>query len=631
MSRADSGRTALILVRNTVTHDARVHREAETLIRLGYRVVIAGVVSSEERDAQTRLAGADVVRLDPAATVRRALRRGSAPAARRSVGTQRWEPTTAARIPWRARPRHRLVRPGLAAAFYAQAAALGRRLAPTLVHANDYNTMWAGIACKLMCGSKLIYDSHELWPDRNGRPEWRPWLIWSEALFVRVADTTITTSPGYATAISRRYRVPEPEVIRNIADAPATVTRTPGGDPLCVYVGGLMPGRGLEPAIDALAAVPGLRMRLIGPGRPEYMASLAERSNAAGVAERVVIEAPVAPLEVVRALADADFGLMLIQPICRSYELTLPNKLFEYAAAELPILASDLEVIGPLVREHGLGDVVEVDDTRAIAAAMAKLLESEHNSQVRARLASFAANNTWEQERERLAALYGAGRVERAYAHYRASARKRHSWSADNPGNLAIRAELFERAWAVAGGELGRADAVLDIGCGTGWWLAALAAEPRAHADLYGVELLSARADAAQLRVPEAEIATADARRLPFDDHRFDVVSLFTALSSLERAGDVGLVVAEARRVLARDGALLIWEPRVPNPRNRATLHVSGQTLSRALSGMVVEVDSITLVPAIARALGSRAPDLYPRLAGLPMLRTHRLVCARPR
>ena len=38
-------------------------------------------------------------------------------------------------------------------------------------------------------------------------------------------------------------------------------------------------------------------------------------------------------------------GLCLIQPICRSYELTLPNKLFEYACAGLPILASDLPVI----------------------------------------------------------------------------------------------------------------------------------------------------------------------------------------------------------------------------------------------------------------------------------------------
>ena len=41
---------------------------------------------------------------------------------------------------------------------------------------------------------------------------------------------------------------------------------------------------------------------------------------------------------------------MLIEPVCRSYELTLPNKLFEYAAAGLPMLSSDLPVIGALVR-----------------------------------------------------------------------------------------------------------------------------------------------------------------------------------------------------------------------------------------------------------------------------------------
>ena len=57
---------------------------------------------------------------------------------------------------------------------------------------------------------------HELWPDRNGRPEWRPWLLACERLFVRLADATITTSPGYAELIARRYRVLPPVVVRNI-------------------------------------------------------------------------------------------------------------------------------------------------------------------------------------------------------------------------------------------------------------------------------------------------------------------------------------------------------------------------------------------------------------------------------
>ena len=109
-----------------------------------------------------------------------------------------------------------LRRLAVTSAFYVQSIALTRENSPALVHANDYNTMWIGIVAKLLCGSRLVYDSHELWPDRNGRPEWRPWLLACEALFVRAADATITTSPGYAAAIASRYRVAPPIVVRNV-------------------------------------------------------------------------------------------------------------------------------------------------------------------------------------------------------------------------------------------------------------------------------------------------------------------------------------------------------------------------------------------------------------------------------
>jgi glycosyltransferase involved in cell wall biosynthesis len=331
--------------------------------------------------------------------------------------------------------RLRLRRLAVTASYYAQGVVLCRRTAPALVHANDYNTMWIALGAKLLCSSRVVYDCHELWADRNRRPEWRPWLVACEALFVRAADVTITASPGYAGAIASRYRVPAPAVVRNIPVAtttaavptatatPAVPTATatpavptvattparPGGSgdgALAVYVGGLMPGRGLEEGMRALALAPGLRMRLVGPGGEGYRAALRRLADELGIAGRLEISAPVAPGDVVTAIAGADLGLMLIQPVCRSYELTLPNKLFEYAAAGLPILASDLPVIGPIVRENALGEAVAPDDRQAIAQAMGRLLDPQRNRELRARVLEFARLNTWERERETLAAAY---------------------------------------------------------------------------------------------------------------------------------------------------------------------------------------------------------------------------------
>jgi len=55
-----------------------------------------------------------------------------------------------------------------------------------------------------------------------------------------------------------------------------------------------------------------------------------------------------------------------------------------------------------------------------------------------------SGGNTDEAEAE-------AARIARVYGAYRASARKRSAWAADNSGNVAIRAELLDRIWDLAG------------------------------------------------------------------------------------------------------------------------------------------------------------------------------------
>jgi glycosyltransferase involved in cell wall biosynthesis len=298
--------------------------------------------------------------------------------------------------------------------FSARAVALARRLRPEVVHANDWNTMWAGLFAKWLGGSRLVYDSHELWADRNGRWEWRPWLLACEALFVRAADGVITSSPGYADVLARRYRIARPAVVRNIPEglsrAAATAGRSRPAAALVVYIGGLMPGRGLEQAIDALPLLPEARLRAVGPGAAHYRAGLLARARAAGVLDRVELRDPVAPAEVAGVLVEAAAGLCLIQPICRSYELSLPNKLFEYAAAGVPVLASDLPVLGRLVREEGIGALAPPGDPAAVAASLRSLLEPERWDAAARRAQAFADAHSWDREARTLALTYRGGR-----------------------------------------------------------------------------------------------------------------------------------------------------------------------------------------------------------------------------
>jgi ubiquinone/menaquinone biosynthesis C-methylase UbiE len=173
----------------------------------------------------------------------------------------------------------------------------------------------------------------------------------------------------------------------------------------------------------------------------------------------------------------------------------------------------------------------------------------------------------------------------------------------------------LSRAGLDGGGE------VLDVGCGTGWLLEALAGRGVEGGRLHGVDAIPARAAAAARRVPGADVRTADARKLPYEDGRFALVTLVTVLSSMPGGEAVAAALREARRVTAPDGLVLCYEPRLPT-LNRRTRRISRRQLEQGL-GPVVAERALTGLPPLARRLGPATPRLYPPLARVAA--THRL------
>ena len=107
-------------------------------------------------------------------------------------------------------------------------------------------------------------------------------------------------------------------------------------------------------------------------------------------------------------------------------------------------------------------------------------------------------------------------------------------------------------------------------------------------------------------RTGRDEIDPGDGRRLPYRDHSFDVVSLFTVLSSLPGGTDAELALQDAWRVLAPDGVLLVWEPRLPNPLNQHTTLIGRDLLRRGTADATIDF------PHHHGAAGARAPTRAP-------------------
>jgi ubiquinone/menaquinone biosynthesis C-methylase UbiE len=97
-------------------------------------------------------------------------------------------------------------------------------------------------------------------------------------------------------------------------------------------------------------------------------------------------------------------------------------------------------------------------------------------------------------------------------------------------------------------------EAVLDVGCGNGSYLGALA--QRQHGGVVvGVDLSPGMLAAAGTRSPRAHLVLGDAQTLPFADRSFDVV---LAMHMLYHVPDRALGIRELRRAMRPDGVALV-------------------------------------------------------------------------
>jgi SAM-dependent methyltransferase len=203
--------------------------------------------------------------------------------------------------------------------------------------------------------------------------------------------------------------------------------------------------------------------------------------------------------------------------------------------------------------------------------------------------------------------------------------RRSRAWSAANPGNRAARGELLAAILTLARSQVQGRGALLDCGCGTGWLLEALADAGVDPGRLHGVDASPVRVEATARRVPGAAVLTADARALPYPDAAFDAVFHVVSLSSIGPPESVRAALTDARRVLSPGGILVVYEPRLPNPLNRATRRVGRADFERA--GLAVSrARALTLLPPLGRRLGPLSDSLHPRLSRLPVLRSHELL-----
>lgn len=272
-----------------------------------------------------------------------------------------------------------------------------------LVVCNDIATLPLGVAVQFLHPAlKVVYDSHEYqaqarWVGRVKRAVIR--LI--EKICLPFTSEIVVVSPSIGEAYARDYDIPKPRVVMNCPPLARALpsgklrAQVGGADSwILLYQGGLAQGRGLELIIEAFSQLHKINARLVfmGFGPLEHHIREAAETDA-----RIVLVPAVPPEEVLSYTADADFGLCVLPDDCLNHKYCLPNKLFEYLMAGVPVLANDLIEVRRVVEEGKAGVIASFTSLQAATGAIEQALAFEQ-SQFRGLLESIRSKYCWAEQ-----------------------------------------------------------------------------------------------------------------------------------------------------------------------------------------------------------------------------------------
>ncbi len=278
---------------------------------------------------------------------------------------------------------------------------------PDLVWANDSDTLpgcwWA--AHRLRC--RLVMDAHELFPELPeviGRPVVRlAWRLINKCLMPR-CSALITVCQSFADYY-RDHNGVEMTVVRNVQPTDASLqpkAETPE-HPVLLYQGAVNVGRGVDWAIDAMEFLPDCRLSIAGGG--DLIEEMRRYAGSKPWADRIDFLGLLPHEELDRLTPSADVGLLMLEEMGLSYHLTLPNRVGDFVAAGVPVVASDMPETARMVKQYGVGELMDAPGPRALADATQRLLERWRTLDAAQRKALFAPareDMDWKKEKEKL-------------------------------------------------------------------------------------------------------------------------------------------------------------------------------------------------------------------------------------
>ena len=274
---------------------------------------------------------------------------------------------------------------------------------------NDLDTLPANFLISKFLRKPIVYDSHEYFtevPELIHRPGVKD--IWErmEQKMLPHIKHAYTVCESIAKVYTGKYGTPF-QVVRNVPQANLfkRAEQKQRTEKIILYQGAVNIGRGLEQAILAMKYISDAKLIIAGDGDIKtQIEKLAETENLQNKVEftgRLPLE------DLTKLTLQADLGLSIEEDLGLNYRFALPNKLFDYIQAQVPVLVTNLPEMATIVKKYNVGEVTSFLEPIKLAEKITEALNNREKRNVwKQNLETAARELTWENEEKVLQKIF---------------------------------------------------------------------------------------------------------------------------------------------------------------------------------------------------------------------------------
>lgn len=282
-----------------------------------------------------------------------------------------------------------------------------------VLHCNDLHALTIGTFCRLFNKKlKIVYDSHEYAindvPYESKFSIKRKYLI--ERLFIRFANKVIVVSDSIARDYARLYKIKKPYLVFNcpnyIEQPKKNIFRETFGirddQKIFLYQGGLGKGRGIEILLEYFEKHEKNENVLVCMGYGPLENLIKSKSK---ISNNIFFHKAMPHDIYLNYTSSADYGIAFMEGCCLNDTYCLPNKMFEYLMAGIPVITSNLFEMKRLVEQEKIGVVASENTIEGFKNALNTALQLNY-AQVQKNIFQVRKKYCWQQQEKTLNEIY---------------------------------------------------------------------------------------------------------------------------------------------------------------------------------------------------------------------------------